>query len=453
MDMFSLAAGGAIGLVAGFFLARLLGGKAGISPEQHEKTIREQAALAANCESLSGQLAEAKAVAETLRADNQQLRQDTTQLAEQKRTLDERVSQHKADMEAMQKQIATQFENLANKIFMDKSAHFKKESGEHLSGLLTPMRERLGEFQKKFEESFGSHAKEQYSLKTEIKRIVEANEKITLQADNLTRALKGDVKAQGNWGEVMLERILEESGLRRGEDYILQGANMGLKHPEDGRTQKPDVVVKLPEGKHIIIDAKVSLTHYERFIEAEEAEKPAYLQQYLQSMRNHVKGLEERRYQDTDGLGTPDFVLMFVPVEGAYSLAIQSDGGLHSFAWEKKVVLVCPATLYATLKTVASIWRLELQNRNAEEIAKRGGELYDKFHGFITEMEQLGGYMKKASDSYEKAFDRLSRGRGNMVRQVEMLRDLGAKASKTLKPELLEIEEAEADSEVALEEV
>ncbi len=209
------------------------------------------------------------------------------------------------------------------------------------------------------------HSKEQYSLKSEIERIVKVNEQMTSQTTDLTKALKGDFRTQGNWGEIILERILEESGLRLGEDYILQGAEMRMKHPDAGQTLKPDVVVKLPEDKHIIIDSKVSLTDYERYSSEEDEQiRLEHLKQFLYSVKKHVNDLEQRRYQDVDQLKTPDFVLMFMPIEGAFSLTIQHDHELHSFAWGKKVVIVCPSTLYATLRTISSIWQSRENNAN-----------------------------------------------------------------------------------------
>jgi len=333
---------------------------------------------------------------------------------------------------------ADRFENLANKIFEEKTKRFRQDSQDGINQLLSPLKERLQEFQKKIDDSFGHQAKEQFSLRKEIERIVTVNEKMTLQAEGLSKALKGDIKAQGNWGEIMLEKILEESGLRKGKDYIVQGSELGLKHAEDGRTIRPDIVIMLPDDKHIIVDSKVSLTHYAGYCSsADDAERQVLLKSYLLSIRNHVDGLEQRRYQDADKLGTPDFVLMFMPIEGAYALAVEQDSKLHSYAWNKKIVIVCPSTLFATLRTIASLWRMELQNRNAEEIAKRGGALYDKIVGFVEDMQKLGKQMKAATGAYDDAMGKLSEGRGNILRQTETMRELGLKPSKKLPAEFL----------------
>jgi len=345
--------------------------------------------------------------------------------------------QKNARLEQLEEKFALQFENLANRIFDEKTNKFKKESQENLGQLLNPLRERLQEFQKKVDDSFGAQVKEQISLKKEIENIISVNKKMSLQTENLTKALKGDVKAQGNWGEIILEKILENSGLRKGTDYIIQGASLGLRHAEDGSIIKPDVVIMLPEDKHIIVDAKVSLTAYERYCATEDVSLRArHLKEYLASIRAHVNGLEKRRYQDTEKLGTPDFVLMFMPVEGAYSLAIQEDNGLHGYAWDKKIVIVCPSILFATLKTIASVWRLELQNRHAQEIARQGGGLYDKIAGFVKDMQELGSRINKSQEVYNEAFKKLSTGHGNILKRTQDLKALGIKTSKKLPKEL-----------------
>lgn len=342
---------------------------------------------------------------------------------------------------------AERFQNLANRIFDEKATRLRQDSHDGINQLLAPLKDRLQEFQKKIDDSFGTQAKEQFSLRKEIERIVAVNEKMTLEAQGLSKAIKGDVKAQGNWGEVMLEKILEESGLRKGRDYVVQGAELGLRHAENGNALKPDIVVMLPEDKHVIIDSKVSLTSYIRYCEAaDEAGRQTALKDYLLSIRKHVDGLEQRRYQDADKLGAPDFVLMFMPVEGAYSLAVQQDAKLHSYAWDKKIVIVCPSTLFASLRTIASVWKIELQNRNAIEIAKRGGALYDKISLFVEDMQKLGKQLDSASKLHDQAMNKLSQGRGNILGQTETLKELGAKASKQLPVELIGGEDGEVVS-------
>jgi len=337
-----------------------------------------------------------------------------------------------------QKSMEMRFENLSNKIFEEKTKKFKEESQENIGQLLSPLREKINDFHKKVDESFGNQAKEQFSLKEQIKNIVDVHEKMTIQTESLTKALKSDSKAQGNWGEIILEKILQDSGLQKGIDYITQGAGLGLKHPETGGQLKPDIVLHLPDEKHLVIDSKVSLTAYERFCsEEDEIARTQDLKNFLASVRKHVTDLEQRRYQDTENLGTPEIVLMFMPIEGAFMLALQQDRDLHQFAWDKKVAIVCPSTLFATLKTISSLWRLAKQNQNAQEIADKGGALYDKVAGFVEDMQTLGRQITTAENTYKKTMNKLSEGQGNILRRTEQLKSLGAKTSKTLPNEYI----------------
>ncbi len=337
----------------------------------------------------------------------------------EKHMLEQRFKEH-------QEQYKTDFKHTATSIFEDITHKFSVQSEEKILNLLTPLREHLNFFQK----MVGEQSKEQHTLKSEIGKIV-------LQAESLAKALRGDVKAQGNWGEIMLERILEESGLRKDKDYIVQGAEMGLTGAEGNRLQ-PDVVVNLPDNKHIIIDSKVSLSSYDRYSAAiDESLRESCLRDFLKSVKMHVNNLEQKRYQDIDALGTPDFVLMFMPIEGAYSMAMQRDPELHSYAWGKKIVIVCPATLFATLRTIASLWRVESQNKNAQEIARQGGALYDKFVGFMEDMQNIGALIKRTQTGYEQAMNKLSTGTGHLVGRAEKLKQLGAKTSKSLSGDLI----------------
>ncbi len=343
------------------------------------------------------------------------------------------------------KKFEAQFENLAHRIFDEKTNLFKRQSKENLDIILSPLKDKLVDFEKKVSDSFIKQAQEQFSLTEQIKVIVEAKNQLSLQAEGLAKALKGDSKVQGDWGEVMLEKILEDVGLRKGDDYIVQGSGMGLQDLE-GKRQKPDVIVKLPDEKHVVIDSKVSLTAYERFFNEREDEtaRMGYLKAHLKAVQDRVRELEQRRYHDTEGLGTPDFVLMFIPIESAYMLALQEDRGLHEFAWNKGVAIVCPSTLFSSLSTIASLWKLALQNKNAEEIARRGGALYDKFAGFVNDMEGIGKNIKTLEGSYDSAMNKLSDGRGNLLRQAESLKELGVKTSKSLPSTLVNKEDNEA---------
>jgi DNA recombination protein RmuC len=375
--------------------------------------------------SLATKLEGAQAEIDGLRDELMQVKSERTKFHERVVIAETKREFLELELEKTESKLRQEFQNTANNIFETFSKKFSNESEKKIGDLLSPLRERLGEFQKKIDDSFLAQGKEQHTLKAEI-------EKIVLQTNGLTKALRGDVKAQGNWGEVMLERILEESGLRRGEDYIVQATGMGLENSDGGRLQ-PDVIVNLPDNKHIIIDAKVSLTAYERYCnEADDVVRAGQVKEFIKSIKTHINGLEQKRYQDIDKLGTPDFVMMFLPIEGAYSLAVQADNELHQYAWGKKIVLVCPTTLFATLKTIASIWKIEQQNKNTLEIAKQGASLYDKFHGFLTDMDTIGQHIGRLHTAYDGAMGKLQTGRGNLIGQVEKLKTLGAKPSKSL---------------------
>jgi DNA recombination protein RmuC len=327
-----------------------------------------------------------------------------------------------------QEYLRQEFKNTATSIFEEYTAKFSIHSQKQIGDILNPLRERIGEFQKTIHDNFTAHGKEQHTLKAEIEKIAKAN-------DGLARALRGDVKAQGNWGEVMLERILEESGLRPNIDYIAQSNEIN----EAGNRLRPDVIVRLPENKHIIIDSKVSLVSYERYCGAkDETEQATHLRDFIKSVRAHVHGLEQKRYQDIDTLGTPDFVFLFMPIEGAYSIAMQSDPELYSYAWGKNIILVPPTNLFASLRMVASIWRIESQNKNAEEIARQAGGLYDKFVGFVEDMQAIQIQLKRVDATYDQAMNKLSIGTGNLVSRAEKIKQLGAKTSKSLPRELAE---------------
>ncbi len=301
---------------------------------------------------------------------------------------------------------------------------------------MNPLKEKLQLFEKKVDDTYQKGLKDQTDLRAELKKLHDLNSKISEEAGNLTKALKGDVKKQGNWGEVVLERILERSGLNEGENGYQKQFN---DFSDDGRRIQPDVVINLPDNKHIIIDSKVSLIAYERAVNAVTVEERAqHVKGHLISLKAHIKSLSEKHYQTAKKLNSPDFVLLFLPIESSFSLAIQEDQELFSFAWDQKVVIVSPSTLLATLRTIASIWQQENQTRNALEIAKQGGALYDKFVNFIGDMEKIGNNLRLTQNSYTDAMNKLSEGRGNLVRSTEKLKILGAKASKELPKKMLE---------------
>ncbi|MGB0452439.1 MAG: DNA recombination protein RmuC [Bacteriovoracaceae bacterium] len=362
----------------------------------------------------------------------EQLQKEKEELAEQKLK----------EIEELNSKLTTQFENLANKIFEQKSQNFKKESSSQISEILNPLKERIVEFQKKVEETHSSDIKDRTELKTVMKHMFEINEKMSQETNNLTKALKGDVKVQGNWGEIVLERILESSGLRQGEEFIKQGKDLSLVD-ESGKRQMPDIIVNLPDEKHIVIDSKVSLIHYEAIVSSmseTDGEKQSEASKlFLNSVKSHLDGLSGKKYHLNEKLSSPEFTLMFFPIEGAYSLALQLDPDLFQKSWEKSIVIVGPTTLLATLKTVASIWKQEKQNKHVLQIADESGKLYDKMVLFIEDLQKIGDSISKSQETYAQAFNKLKDGRGNIISRFEKLKKLGANAKKQLPGDLSQI--------------
>ena len=332
-------------------------------------------------------------------------------------------------------QLTKEFELVANRIFEDKQKSFSEHSKTTLDASVNPLREQLQEFRKKVEDVYGKEAAERNQLVGQITELQKQTQKIGEDALNLANAIKGDNKAQGNWGEVILERLLEESGLQKGREYDVQ---VSLKS-EDGGRRNPDVIIRLPEQKDIIIDSKVSLVSYERYFSCEDvSEKKEYLKQHVASLRSHIKQLSMKSYERLEGIRTLDFVFIFIPVEAAFMLALQEEPGLFKEAYDKHIVLVSPTTLLATLRTVENIWRYEKQNKNAEEIARQAGGLYDQFVLMVDSLDDIGKQISKANIAYETAQKRLSTGKGNLLKRVEDLRTLGAKTKRQLPEDKLD---------------
>lgn len=337
-------------------------------------------------------------------------------------------------LQEAKEQLRLEFENLANKIFEEKSQKFTEQNQVNVAAVLNPLREQLTNFHRKVEDVYDKESKERHSLLHEITKLKDLNQQISKDALNLTNALKGETKTQGNWGEMILERVLEQSGLTKGREYEVQGKYVD----EAGRRLHPDVIVHLPEQKDVVIDSKVSLVAYERYCRSDdEAERAKALSEHIASMRAHIKGLSAKSYEDLVGLRSLDFVLMFVPIEAAFILAVEHEQNLFGDAFERNIVVVSPSTLLATLRTIEHIWRYEYQNRNAQEIAKQAGNLYDKFVGFVEALDDIGDKLGKAQLAYEMARGRLAEGKGNLVGRVEALKRLGAKSKKDLPPEYL----------------
>ncbi len=341
--------------------------------------------------------------------------------------------------------LSDQFKNLANEILEDKSKRFTEQNQTNLGALLDPLKLRISEFQSKIEDTYVKEGKERTALGEQVRQLMELNQQLSDDAKNLTRALRGSSKAQGNWGELVLERVLEASGLRKGEEYVVQTSHTR----DDGTRALPDVVIRLPEGRSLVVDAKVSLVAYEEFAISEvELDRVAASKRHIDSVKNHIRGLSDKNYHTLYGLKSIDFVLLFVPIEPAFMLAITSDRDLFMEAWNRNVLLVSPSTLLFVVRTVAHLWREEAQTRNAQEIAKRGAELYDKFVGFVEDMTALGNRLRQAQTEYEGAYGKLTSGRGHLIGQAEKLRALGVKPSKSLPPAMQEsaLEDIAAES-------
>lgn len=341
----------------------------------------------------------------------------------------ERLTEQEKAIGDIQQKFQLEFQNIANKLLDEKSQKFIETNRTNLDILLNPLKENIKAFEEKVDKVYHMEAAERNTLKGVITQLMELNQQISSEAQNLTKALKGDSKKQGNWGEVILERVLERSGLVKDQEYRLQASLQSA----DGSRMQPDVVIDLPDDKHLIIDSKVSLVAYERLVNSEtEDERKLYSKAHVESLRSHVLNLSSKNYHDLNKINSPDFVMLFVPIESSFSFAVQLDAELFSDAWEKRVVIVSPSTLLATLRTIASIWKQERQNRNVMEIARLSGEMYDKFVGFVTDMESIGKNIKSSQDAYDKAINKLTDGRGNLTTTADKIKKLGAKANKQL---------------------
>ena len=339
-------------------------------------------------------------------------------------------------------QLTQEFQLLAQKIFDEKSERFAKQNQSSIEVTLNPLREQLADFRKRVDTVYDQENKDRASLRAELGHLKQLNQRISEEALNLTRALKGDNKVQGNWGEVVLERVLEESGLRKGHEYETQLSVQS----EEGRRRQPDVVVHLPDQKDIVIDAKVSLIAYERYCSAAtETERDAALRAHIASVRAHIEGLSLKQYENLPGVNSLDFVLIFIPIEAAFLAAFENDANVFREAYEKNIIVVSPTTLLATLRTVQTIWRYERQNANAELIARQAGGLHDQFARVLEALQDLGKSLDKSRGAYEQAMDRFARGKGNLVKRVGDIAKLGAKTKRVLPPELVERSDDAAD--------
>lgn len=352
-------------------------------------------------------------------------------------SLREKLEEQQKNLSELQQKFTLEFSLIANKILDEKSAKFTAQNQSNLDSILNPLKANIKSFEEKVDKVYQNEAAERSQLKGVISQLMDQSKQIQNDANNLTKALKGDSKKQGNWGEVILERVLERSGLIKGREYRTQAS---LNNDQGGRMQ-PDVVIDLPDEKHLIVDAKISLVAYERMMNAEtEEDKLLNLKQHLLSVKNHIDGLAGKNYQNLYQINSPDFVLLFMPIESSFSVTLQADNELFNYAWDRKVVIVSPTTLLATLRTIASIWKIDRQNKNVFEIAEEAGALYDKFVGFLADMEKIGKHIDLTQKAHEDAFKKLQFGNGNLIGKVEKIKKLGAKtkSSKQIDSKFLE---------------
>ncbi len=385
--------------------------------------------------------------ADRLEQELEHLREEAAQLREHRGRIEMQLEAERRSsseklklLEDSRETLAQQFRLLANEILEEKSRRFTEQNQQNLGAILDPLKQRLGDFQNKVEKFYDTEGKERSALSAQVRELFALNRSLSEDAKNLTSALKGESKTRGNWGELVLERILESIGLQKGREYEVQ-----VSGTRDGDRLQPDVVIHLPDDRHIVVDSKVSLVAWETACSADaEADRIAAMRRHRDSLRNHIKELSAKNYQSLYGIRSLDCVVMFVPIEPALLSVVAEESGLFQEAWEKHVLLVSSSTLFFALRTVAYLWRQDAQNRNAQEIASRGAELYDKLNGFVAEMEKLGEHLERAQRSYATARNRLVDGRGNVIRQAEMLRDLGVKPKRLL-PETLREAATDAD--------
>jgi DNA recombination protein RmuC len=434
MEWIALVIGLAIGMALGYWLAK-------INFDKIQAVLKEREAnFQNNFKDTKLQIAEKEAIIIELNKELSGLKADW-------KNLQDKLTEQKNEMQQLQQKFSVEFKNLANEILEEKTKKFTEQNKINLDEILKPLGEKIKDFEKKVNEAYINEAKERFSLKDEVKRLAELNQLISKEANNLTRALKGETKTQGNWGEMILESILEKSGLTRDREYFIQASFTD----DEGKRQQPDAIVKYPGERTVVIDSKVSLIAYERFTSAEsEEERTAAAAEHLTSVRKHIQELGQKNYQHIYDIQSLDFVMMFMPVEPAYFLAIQSDSNLWSYAYDRRILLMSPTNLIAALKMVESMWRQENQNRNALEIARQSGELFDKFAGFLEDFQDLGKRIDATLRAYDDSMKKLYTGKGNLIRRAQAIRELGAKTSKNIPLVFLDkAEEAEGSGDLS----
>ena len=421
-----------IALIIGIYIGKLL---FSANAKSEQAALEEKNnGLSFQIEELKSQLALSNSEKETIRTEKEAINIQLSKKENDFENLWERNKEQKEEVEKLQEKFTKEFENLANKILEEKSSKFTEQNKENMKNILSPLQEKIQLFEKKVDDTHKESIDYHAALRQQIIGLSEMNAQMSKETLNLTKALKGDSKMQGNWGELVLERVLEKSGLEKDREYYVQQSHIAV----DGNRVFPDVVINLPDGKKMIVDSKVSLTAYEKYInEEDESLKNGYLKEHVSSIKRHVEQLGEKNYHDLYEIESPDFVLLFIPIEPAFAMALNEDTTLYNKAFEKNIVIVTPSTLLATLRTIDSMWANQKQQENAMEIARQAGALYDKFQGFVEDLIKIGKKIDESKIEYGAAMNKLVEGKGNLITSVEKLKKMGAKAKKALPESIL----------------
>jgi len=425
-----------IGLFIGKLISKLQIEKEKSSSEKEKNTLEIQNnTLNQSVKNLETKLEELQSELKFIQKEKESLISDKTRLETEFKNTSEKLHDNKGELEKLNEKFTKEFENLANKILDEKSSKFTEQNKENIKNILNPLQEKIKGFEDKVEKTHKESIDYHAALRQQILGLKELNQQMSKETLNLTKALKGDNKMQGNWGELVLERVLEKSGLEKNREYFVQQSFTN----DDGKRVLPDVVIHLPDNKKMIVDSKVSLVAYEQYINAEDDDlKERFLKEHINSLKRHVEQLSDKKYEDLYKIESPDFVLLFIPIEPAFAVALNADTNLYNKAFEKNIVIVTPSTLLATLRTIDTMWNNEKQQRNALEIARQAGALYDKFQGLLTDLITIGKRIDDSKKEYSSAMNKLVDGRGNIITSIEKLKKMGAKAKKALPEKIIE---------------
>lgn len=425
-----------IGLFIGKLISKLQIEKDKSTSEKEKNTLELQNnTLHQSLKSLEQKVEELQNELKCIQKEKETLISDKTRLETEYKNTTEKLEENKSEVEKLQDKFTKEFENLANKILDEKSNKFTEQNKENIKNILNPLQEKIKVFEDKVDKTHKESIDYHAALRQQIVGLKELNQQMSKETLNLTKALKGDSKMQGNWGELVLERVLEKSGLEKDREYFVQQSFTN----DDGKRMLPDVVIHLPDNKKMIVDSKVSLVAYEQFVNAEDDDtKERFLKEHINSLKRHIEQLSDKKYEDLYKIESPDFVLLFIPIEPAFAVALNADTNLYNKAFEKNIVIVTPSTLLATLRTIDTMWNNEKQQRNALEIARQAGALYDKFDGLLKDLIGVGKKIDASKADYNAAMNKLFEGRGNLISSVEKLKKMGAKAKKALPENIIE---------------